>query len=94
MTAPSGKEGSAEATRGSAAAATPPNIPSASRRVHLIARGSAFMSMAPFSQFLVAAQKSGLSAVGTAAVLPGKYPCGFSAQMNSGHSPNELKGRR
>src|SRR5260370_27818037 len=50
MTAPSGKEGAAEAARVSAAAAAPaPNIESASRRVHFVARGSAFMSMAPFS---------------------------------------------
>src|SRR6266850_1324386 len=50
MTAPSGKDGWAEAARGSAAAAAPvPSIESASRRVHFVARGSAFMSMAPFS---------------------------------------------
>src|SRR5882672_2171270 len=61
MTAPSGKEGSAEATRVSAAAAAPmPNIESASRRVHFVARGSAFMSMAPFSGSNAASQDSGI----------------------------------
>src|SRR6266436_5024531 len=63
MTAPSGKEGSAEATRVSAAAAAPiPNIESASRRVHFVARGSAFMSMAPFSSSArnAASQDSGI----------------------------------
>jgi transcriptional regulator with XRE-family HTH domain len=33
-------------------------------------------------------QNSGLSAMGTAACFPWKYPFGFSAQTISGHSPN------
>src|ERR1700722_10744440 len=48
MTAPSGKVGSAAAARGSAAAAPAmPTIESASRRVHCVARVSAFMFVAP-----------------------------------------------
>jgi hypothetical protein len=43
---------------------------------------------------IITAQKSGLSAVGIAAFLPGKYPYKFSAQTNSGQPPNVLKGRR
>src|SRR5262245_8557766 len=50
MTAPSGKEGSADPIRGSAAA---PKLAarnsSASRRVHVLARRSAFMFIAPLS---------------------------------------------
>jgi hypothetical protein len=49
MTAPCGKAGWAEAMRGSVAATPMPNIASASRRVHVVAPGSAFMSMPPFT---------------------------------------------
>src|SRR5436190_5018198 len=38
-------------------------------------------------EVIITAQKSGLSAVGIAALLPGKYPYKFSAQTNSGQPP-------
>jgi hypothetical protein len=40
-------------------------------------------------------QKSGRSAVGTAALsIPRSYPTAFSAQTNSGHCPKMLNGRQ
>jgi hypothetical protein len=50
MTTPSGKKGAVEARRTRCDADTTPNIPSAARRGPSVAYGSAFNSLAPYSQ--------------------------------------------